>query len=98
MGDVAETLADVVVVTSDNPRSEDPTSILDDILDGMRHPDRATVLADRQEAIDAAVGEADRGDLVLIAGKGHETYQIVGDETFDFDDREAALRALGVLS
>jgi UDP-N-acetylmuramoyl-L-alanyl-D-glutamate--2,6-diaminopimelate ligase len=96
MGRVAEQGAEVVVVTSDNPRSEDPLAIIDAIVAGMADPTTATVEPDRQGAIDTAVSAAEPGDVVLIAGKGHETYQIIGDRTIDFDDRRAALRALGV--
>ena len=96
MGRVAQEAADVVVVTSDNPRSEDPASIIADILDGIDDRDRVTVEPDRQSAIALAVARAEPGDMVLLAGKGHETYQIIGDQTIDFDDRHAALVALGV--
>ncbi len=96
MGQVAEQGADVVVVTSDNPRSEDPVSIIDDILAGISSPDSVMVEPDRQAAIDAAVAAARPGDMLLIAGKGHETYQVIGDRTIDFDDRRAVLHALGV--
>ncbi len=96
MGRVAEQGANVVMVTSDNPRSERPMAIIENILEGIESPDRVTVEVDRQTAINAAIGEAEAGDMVLIAGKGHETYQIIGDQTIDFDDRHAALVALGV--
>ncbi len=98
MGRVATEAADVVVVTSDNPRSEEPAAIIADILTGIDAAGSSAPIVepDRQEAIRLAVAEASAGDLVLIAGKGHETYQIIGDETIDFDDRRAALLALGV--
>ena len=96
MGRVAEQAADRVVVTSDNPRSEDPMAIIADILAGVADPDAVTVEPDRQAAIDRAIAAAAPGDMVLIAGKGHETHQIIGDRTIDFDDRHAALVALGV--
>lgn len=99
MGRVADEAADLVVVTSDNPRSEEPGAIIADILGGIdRSDDRLIVEPDRQEAINAAIGAAEQDDLVLIAGKGHETYQIIGDRTIDFDDRRAALIALGVIA
>lgn len=102
MGRVAAEAADLVIVTSDNPRSEDPRAIIDDILGGIDAvpgtPGGPIVEPDRQTAIGAAVGAADAGDLVLIAGKGHETYQIIGDRTIEFDDRQAALVALGVVA
>ncbi len=96
MGRVAEQGADVVVITSDNPRSEDPRSIIDAILIGVGSVDDVVVEPDRGRAIAAAIGSARPGDMVLIAGKGHEAYQIIGDETIEFDDRQAVLRALGV--
>jgi UDP-N-acetylmuramoyl-L-alanyl-D-glutamate--2,6-diaminopimelate ligase len=83
MGDVAARLSDVVIVTDDNPRSEDPAAIRRAVLDGA--PD-ATEIGDRREAIAAAVAMAASGDIVLIAGKGHEQGQIVGDRVLDFDD------------
>lgn len=90
MGAVAERYADRVIVTSDNPRTEDPEAILNDIRRGMDRPDRAFWIADRREAIATAARHALAGDVVLIAGKGHETYQIVGTEKRDFDDRAEA--------
>lgn len=99
MGRVAELGADRVIVTSDNPRSEDPDVIIDAVVEGMEAAPtdgRLEIEPDRRAAIHLAVSEADAGDLVLIAGKGHETYQIIGDHTIDFDDRAVALEALGV--
>ena len=101
MGRVAAQAADVVVVTSDNPRSEEPGAIIDDILEGIdpaRPGGPPVVEPDRRAAIRLAVERASDGDLVLIAGKGHETYQIIGDRTIDFDDRQVALEALGVVA
>ena len=92
MGRAASEGSDRVVVTSDNPRSEDPASILADILPGVVGP--AVVEPDRGAAIALAVRTARPGDLVLIAGKGHETYQITGDEARPFDDRAVAAAAL----
>ena len=88
MGGIAERLADVAIVTSDNPRREDPHAILDDVLAGMGGAGGARVLreADRRAAIALAVGEARPGDTVVIAGKGHEDYQIIGDTKHPFDD------------
>ena len=100
MGAVAATLADVVVVTSDNPRSEDPHSIIDAILEGVlaERPDGPDdVLVDRAEAIDRVVAEARPGDVVVIAGKGHETGQELADRTIPFDDRDVARGALARL-
>ena len=95
MGAIAESHADVVVVTDDNPRTEDSRSILEQILGGMREPDAAHVIADRAEAIHYALAEADAGDVVVVAGKGHEDYQVVGAESRPFSDRAVVLDALG---
>ncbi|MCA1632297.1 MAG: UDP-N-acetylmuramoyl-L-alanyl-D-glutamate--2,6-diaminopimelate ligase [Acidobacteria bacterium] len=95
MGEVAARLSDIVIATSDNPRTEDPETILDDIEVGLRASDKAYVrVADRREAIRRAIREARPGDLVLIAGKGHEDYQIVGETKQHFDDREVAREAI----
>ena len=91
MGRIAAELADLAVVTSDNPRTEDPGSIIDDVEQGMGDiPHRRVV--DRLEAIQQAVAEARAGDTVLLAGKGHETYQVVGTEKVSFDEREIVAR------
>jgi UDP-N-acetylmuramoyl-L-alanyl-D-glutamate--2,6-diaminopimelate ligase len=92
MGETAERLADRVIVTDDNPRGEDADGIVAMILRGIRQPGRVLVERDRARAIDAAIAEARTGDAVLIAGKGHEDYQIVGSERRPFSDREC-LRA-----
>jgi UDP-N-acetylmuramoyl-L-alanyl-D-glutamate--2,6-diaminopimelate ligase len=95
MGEAASSLSDVVILTSDNPRTEDPLKILTDVEEGMRETSKPyEKIADRREAIKRAIGEARSGDLVVIAGKGHEDYQIIGRETFHFDDREVAREAL----
>ena len=88
MGEAAERLADRVIVTDDNPRGEDADRIVAMILEGMREPRSALVERDRARAIDAAVAEARPGDAVLVAGKGHEEYQVVGRERRAFSDRE----------
>lgn len=88
MGAVAGELADVCVVTSDNPRTEDPDRIIADILRGVRRQDGVFVEPDRRKAIQRALSMAHRGDVVLIAGKGHEEYQILGTEKIHFSDRE----------
>lgn len=98
MGHIAQQGADTVIVTSDNPRSEDPTAIINNILEGIDDRSGVIVEPDRQAAITAAIKAATAGDMVLIAGKGHETYQVIGDQQIDFDDRRAALNALGVAS
>jgi len=93
MGDVAARLADRVYVTSDNPRSENPATIVDEIVAGIGSHAHVVEL-DRRRAIERAVVEAQPGDVVLVAGKGHETYQIVGDRVLDFDDVAVAREAL----
>ena len=95
MGEIAERLADEVYVTDDNPRREDPERIVAMILEGMRAPRRAQVLRDREAAIAGALRGAGPGDVVVIAGKGHEDYQIVGSERRAFSDRDAVARYAG---
>lgn len=107
MGAVAARLSDLVVITSDNPRSEDPNSIIDEIKRGIVVPANRTApgvappkstpyiaIVDRKTAIERAIRDATSGDLVLIAGKGHEKYQVIGDRTLPFDDVEVARDAL----
>jgi UDP-N-acetylmuramoyl-L-alanyl-D-glutamate--2,6-diaminopimelate ligase len=98
MGQIAAQLADKAVVTSDNPRTEDPERILQDIVAGISMTTQMTtqpvVISDRATAIHTAILEAQPGDGVLIAGKGHEDYQILGTEKIHFDDREQARDAL----
>lgn len=94
MGRIASEHADLVWVTSDNPRSESPESIMEDILRGVAEPERFNVQPDRGLAIDAAVAEARPGDVVLVAGKGHETQQIFKDHVIPFSDAQVARRAL----
>ncbi len=94
MGRVAETYADVIVVTSDNPRSELPEDIIAEVCSGLLMPDQAVVFVDRRAAIRWAIHHAKSHDVVLVAGKGHETYQIVGGERHHFDDREECRAAL----
>jgi UDP-N-acetylmuramoyl-L-alanyl-D-glutamate--2,6-diaminopimelate ligase len=95
MGDVVARLGDVAVVTSDNPRTEDPEAIVREILAGMHGESEPVVLVDRREAIGAALRMAQPGDVVVIAGKGHEDYQIIGDRRIHFDDREIVREILG---
>ena len=90
MGRAVERHADRVVVTNDNPRKEDPTQIIDAILQGFETRESATVIEDRGAAIAWAIGNAAANDVVLLAGKGHENYQHVGDERRDFSDYGAA--------
>ncbi|EXX91688.1 UDP-N-acetylmuramoylalanyl-D-glutamate--2,6-diaminopimelate ligase [Paenibacillus darwinianus] len=98
MGRIAASYADYVIVTSDNPRTEEPHAILADIEAGLQADgvpaERYELIADRRAAIEKAVEMASPDDVVLIAGKGHETYQIIGKETFDFDDRLVAEQAI----
>ena len=81
-------MSDVAVVTSDNPRTEDPNAIIDDVLGGVCRKNDLLVEPDRRRAITGALSMARRGDIVLIAGKGHENYQIVGKTKHHFSDRE----------
>jgi UDP-N-acetylmuramoyl-L-alanyl-D-glutamate--2,6-diaminopimelate ligase len=95
MGEIAGRLSDHVILTSDNPRSEDPLLIINDIRIGLQRVDaRFDTEPDRAQAIRKILVEARRGDIVLIAGKGHETYQRIGDTSIPFDDREVARRVL----
>ena len=94
MGEISGCLADVTYVTSDNPRTEDPNAIIQEIVSGMGDVRRYEVIPDRQSAIRAALEEARTGDVVVIAGKGHEPYQIIGTERISFDDREVAREIL----
>jgi murE/murF fusion protein len=94
MGAEVAALADLAVVTSDNPRTEDPAAIVDQILAGVPRPFAVDV--DRARAIRAAISEAVPGDVVVIAGKGHEDYQIIGTTKHHFDDREQAAAAVGL--
>lgn len=94
MGRIAEKFSDYVIVTNDNPRSEDPATIAADIVRGLNNPNRCLVIADRAQAIDFAIQQAKAGDLVLIAGKGHEDYQIFANQTIPFSDSQQARLAL----
>ena len=94
MGEIAARLADLAVVTSDNPRTENPQQILQDVLAGISDSSNAVVEGDRATAIHLAIQQAQPGDGVLIAGKGHEDYQILGTEKIYFDDREQARNVL----
>jgi UDP-N-acetylmuramoyl-L-alanyl-D-glutamate--2,6-diaminopimelate ligase len=100
MGEIAVRGADHAIVTSDNPRTESPSAIIEDILAGTKGADaraRVEVIENRREAIRRAVAAAAAGDIVLVAGKGHEDYQIVGTEKLHFDDREEVLAAVANL-
>src|SRR5262249_45369892 len=100
MGAVASRLSDVIIITSDNPRSEDPARIIEEIQRGItpdtrrRSDQREIAIVDRRVAIAKAIELARPDDLVLIAGKGHEKYQVVGDRVSPFDDVAVAQEAL----
>lgn len=94
MGQIAETYADKITVTSDNPRDEEPTRIIDDIMQGFEKEASINRIPDRREAIDKIIREATSRTMVLIAGKGHETYQEINGKRYDFDDRKIAAKAL----
>lgn len=108
MGEAATAYSDLTIVTSDNPRTEDPLAIIAEIEPGIRVPKFSAaapwppppgergyrVIPDRKEAIASAIGTAEVADIVLIAGKGHEDYQIIGTEKFPFDDSLIAKEAL----
>jgi UDP-N-acetylmuramoyl-L-alanyl-D-glutamate--2,6-diaminopimelate ligase len=94
MARAVEKVADLAIVTTDNPRHEDPQEIIDQIVVGFRNPHRVRTVLDRGAAIELALSCARQGDCVLIAGKGHEDYQIVGDERRYFDDRQFARHCL----
>jgi UDP-N-acetylmuramoyl-L-alanyl-D-glutamate--2,6-diaminopimelate ligase len=95
MGEVTGRLSDLTILSSDNPRSEDPLKIISDIIVGLQKTaGKYLIEPDREKAIGMAMEEARTGDIVLLAGKGHENYQILADRTFEFDDREMARRAL----
>ena len=88
MGEVAETYADIAIITNDNSRSEDPLAIAKDILTGCIHPEQIHVVLERKDAISEALSLAAPKDIILLAGKGHENYQIIGNETVAYDERE----------
>ena len=100
MGEAAVRYSDVVILTSDNPRTEDPLAILEQVevgvIEALRQWPQVQYrkVPDRREAIEEAVREAHRADMVLIAGKGHEDYQIIGTKKVHFDDREVARNAI----
>ena len=95
MGQAAAEKSDFVILTSDNPRSEDPIAIMNDALVGLRRYDTPHLIeVDRAKAIRRGIEEAQAGDVVIIAGKGHEPYQILKEGTIPFDDREVARQLL----
>ena len=96
MGRIAEKYSDIAVITSDNPRTENPLEIIEEIKVGLQKENHI-IEPDRAKAIEIAVQNAKKDDIILIAGKGHETYQIIGREKVHFDDREAVRLALANL-
>lgn len=98
MGAEAEALADYVIVTDDNPRFESSNAIIEEILSGFKDKSKARVIADRKLAIEYACEHAAKEDVILVAGKGHETVQIVGDQKIPFSDSDVVRASLGVLS
>lgn len=94
MAEIAEHIADEIVVTSDNPRSESPQAIIDEVMSGFVKPEQVHSILDREQAIRYAVDQATAGDCIVIAGKGHENYQLIGDERLPFSDVAIARLAL----
>ncbi len=95
MGEVTGRLSDLTILSSDNPKMEDPLKIISDIIVGLQKTSgKYLIEPDREKAIGVAMDEARAGDIILLAGKGHENYQILADRTLEFDDREMARRAL----
>ena len=98
MAEIAERLGDKVVLTDDNPRSEDPALIMKDMLAGLTKPAAAIVQHDRFKALSYALEHASSQDIILLAGKGHEDYQILNSGTIHYSDRESAMTLLGLSS
>ena len=92
MGNIAEHYADYVIVTSDNPRNENPKKIISDILEGISS--KVEIIVNREEAINFAIMKANKNEIILIAGKGHESYQKIGEETLEFSDHKISKRSL----
>ncbi|MGP1939023.1 MAG: UDP-N-acetylmuramoyl-L-alanyl-D-glutamate--2,6-diaminopimelate ligase [Arsenophonus sp. ET-DL9-MAG3] len=97
MGSIAEQYADFVIITNDNPRNEEPKTIINDILSGFFDINLAIPIIDRIEAITSAIIRANNSDIILIVGKGHENYQIIGNQCIDYSDRMTVRRLLGVI-
>ena len=95
MGAIAERLSDAVVLTNDNPRSEKPELIIDQILKGMQHPAKTIIEMDREKAITETIKNAAADDVILVAGKGHEAWQIIGDQRLPFSDQACVRTAMG---
>ena len=94
MGSIAEEFSDQLFITSDNPRSEEPQKIVNDILMGIKKREKIIIEIDRFKAINESIRFANKEDIVLIAGKGHEDYQILKDKVINFDDRKIAYELL----
>ena len=94
MGKIASDICDKIILTSDNPRSESPMNIISEIEKGILDTKKYSVIEDREKAIQEAIKIAHPGDIIIIAGKGHEDYQILGEKKIHFDDKEVALKAL----
>ena len=95
MGEISGKLSDYTIITSDNPRTEDPEAIIADIVEGIKKTDgEYTVITDRREAIAYALDNAKKDDVIILAGKGQETYQIIGKEKYDFDERVVVYKHL----
>ena len=92
MGQVAKEYADNIIITNDNPRSENPEQIVHDIVRGVSNADNVVMILDREQAIKYAIENALPEDLIVIAGKGHESYQLIGNQVLDFSDKEVAVR------
>ncbi|GAK83836.1 UDP-N-acetylmuramoylalanyl-D-glutamate-2,6-diaminopimelate ligase [Vibrio ponticus] len=98
MAEIGERLADKVILSDDNPRSEDPAEIVQDMLAGMKQAERAIVEHDRFKALQFAIEHAQEQDIILLAGKGHEDYQVLAHHTIHYSDRESAQQLLGLAS
>ena len=94
MGKIASSLSDEVIVTSDNPRKEEPSKIIDDIFSGITCNNKCIKEPDRKKAIELAINSGKQFDLILVAGKGHEDYQIIGETKYPFSDAQIALSVL----
>ena len=98
MGKIAQNLSDKIIITSDNPRTEKPQLIIENILEGIdKNNNNYKVIENRENAIREAIKIAKKGDIVIVAGKGHENYQIIGKIKYDFDDKVVAKSAIDEL-
>jgi len=96
MGKIVSTIADYVVITNDNPRMEQPKAIANEIASGIKNKNTASIILDRKEAIQSTIRKANRSDVILIAGKGHESYQIIDTIKYHFDDVKISLETLNI--